>query len=557
MSLPDFVTSGRLWRWLLGLVILVVTGFLVLVFLFPGSTMALDSEPTREFSSDWYVVDQAGTQLAQSPVALPSRVERDLLSDGPDGPQSTVRIHKIVPDGLPYPVVLGFRSAHQKIKLYCDGQLLYSFGFDDPPLFGKSPGTCWNFIRLPQNSAGTELTLELSSPYLTYQGKLNEIIIGSKAALVFSLLREHALSFLLTLVVGVVGVVTLIAYLVVIRKDAKRGAIGREALYLGLFSIFVSVWLFGEGRLTQFFFIPPAANTIVTILAMLATPIPLLRYIACGRSPRRKQLLNALSGVLCVFLLVAVVLQATGIWDLMQQLIWMQLSIVCIAVVLLYTLFADLVQNTSRPSTQLMISLGLMVVAFGVELVMLYASSRSIGNVMKLGVLVFIGVQAYAAFQNISMMMHLSKLASVDSLTGCLNRTAYTQALQSLETEKSVGVIIGDINALKYINDNFGHSAGDDAIVRCGKCFSTAFGPLGKCYRIGGDEFALLGSGLTLPRLEEATKAFHHLAAQERPPYPFAVSIGYALHDPQNDPSLNDTIRRADKQMYQHKHSKC
>ena len=63
------------------------------------------------------------------------------------------------------------------------------------------------------------------------------------------------------------------------------------------------------------------------------------------------------------------------------------------------------------------------------------------------------------------------KLAHYDQMSELSNRTAYEEKIAYLKTnmkrireEKTVIILMADLNFLKYLNDNLGHNTGDDAI---------------------------------------------------------------------------------------------
>lgn len=67
-----------------------------------------------------------------------------------------------------------------------------------------------------------------------------------------------------------------------------------------------------------------------------------------------------------------------------------------------------------------------------------------------------------------------------------------------------------DLNGLKAANDNIGHEAGDELIIGASKCMDNAFSGLGRTYRVGGDEFAVLLRG-TREEAQDAVKTFDYL----------------------------------------------
>lgn len=94
------------------------------------------------------------------------------------------------------------------------------------------------------------------------------------------------------------------------------------------------------------------------------------------------------------------------------------------------------------------------------------------------------------------MNEHLQDVATTDALTGLENRLAFDELLKTIGQEDSEAgtwtMVLMDVNGLKYANDTFGHQAGDALIVAAGNAIKSAYGATGNCFRIGGDEFAVV-----------------------------------------------------------------
>lgn len=87
----------------------------------------------------------------------------------------------------------------------------------------------------------------------------------------------------------------------------------------------------------------------------------------------------------------------------------------------------------------------------------------------------------------------LIKKSNTDELTGLLNRRAYEENIyEHDEIPEDFNYVSLDVNGLKVINDTKGHMAGDELIIGACECMKDSFGPYGKLYRIGGDEFVAI-----------------------------------------------------------------
>jgi diguanylate cyclase (GGDEF)-like protein len=151
-------------------------------------------------------------------------------------------------------------------------------------------------------------------------------------------------------------------------------------------------------------------------------------------------------------------------------------------------------------------------------------------------------------------MLHL---ATVDSLTGLLNRYAFFDQAHALRVRATsaaarVSLLMFDLDHFKRINDRFGHATGDEALRLFAHTMRTSLAGRGIVGRLGGEEFAL---ALASP-LDEALQVAEQLRAAvtavllptSDAPYMVTVSIGVSvLHA---DEPLTAGLARADQALY-------
>ncbi|WP_234401294.1 sensor domain-containing diguanylate cyclase [Pseudoalteromonas sp. T1lg23B] len=155
--------------------------------------------------------------------------------------------------------------------------------------------------------------------------------------------------------------------------------------------------------------------------------------------------------------------------------------------------------------------------------------------------------------------LQLKQMVKTDPLTNLPNRLALNTMLKEITTESSGSAPLSclmfiDLDNFKFVNDNFGHDAGDDTLIEVGKRISAIIRSNDLLCRLGGDEFALL-----LPNIESTDNA-ERLAGRivssiNRPIVikdtimPIGISIGLA-YTPLDTCSPMELLNCADDAMY-------
>lgn len=89
------------------------------------------------------------------------------------------------------------------------------------------------------------------------------------------------------------------------------------------------------------------------------------------------------------------------------------------------------------------------------------------------------------------LMLQLEKLSFEDSLSGVQNRHALNDYIEYSKDMKHMGVVYCDVLGLKKVNDEQGHQAGDELLIRASESLKNNFRKK-DIYRVGGDEFLVL-----------------------------------------------------------------
>ena len=149
-----------------------------------------------------------------------------------------------------------------------------------------------------------------------------------------------------------------------------------------------------------------------------------------------------------------------------------------------------------------------------------------------------------------------------DHLTGLLDRTSFLEKLKftlakTLQEDHLTAIIFVDLDDFKAINDQYGHSAGDEVISIIGRRISASIRAQDLACRWGGDEFVLALQAITSKdlvsqlanRLLAVISQALQLGSKESLQLLLGASVGVAIMDDMNLNSI-DLIERADKAMY-------
>lgn len=144
------------------------------------------------------------------------------------------------------------------------------------------------------------------------------------------------------------------------------------------------------------------------------------------------------------------------------------------------------------------------------------------------------------------MVNTLKQISYYDQLTGAKNRYALSEFTASEKFADRVGILFGDVNGLKHVNDTLGHECGDQLIQGVCQSLMNIFGR-NAVYRMGGDEFLVICPGVEREEFEKIvaqTKAVPELMND--------LSIGAVWRD-RGPKDFMEMVNEADECMYEEK----
>lgn len=529
---------------------------------YEGVSIIEDSfEKPVDFSSEWTLEDGTEVNISKLRDVEGSEVNKEFS------------VFHTIPESWKAGEYLCFRSKNVFFKVYIDGELIYEPYVPENVFYTKGPGTSWNYVPISIEDAGKQLEFRVTRVYESGRASIDSICAGEPARAIMDKVEEKLVAFITCILTLFVGAILIIADIPINIRTQKN----HELLYLGLFSISVAFWCLVETHLLQYYLGNSRAMQFMSCGALMMISVPLTLYLDAAFGFRKRGAMVFMISVSFVSFVIAMLLHLTKIADVHETLHLSHVVLIMSAIVLFYTIIRNtfvMGKNKGRNIYRLLRGIGLcgLSVATVIDIIRYYNQhSSDTAMFVRIGLLVFIVCFGTSSLEKTVNAVKLgvqseivSQLAYRDGLTRIGNRTAFDELLVELEKVKdeidAVGIIMFDVNDLKFVNDNFGHRMGDAMLVASAELIEHAFAELeADCFRIGGDEFAVVLSGENVKeRYKAGVKLFKEgikeFNAKEDKEFRLSIAHGFAQYDQSEEGKpLMIIYQQADMLMYEDK----
>lgn len=152
----------------------------------------------------------------------------------------------------------------------------------------------------------------------------------------------------------------------------------------------------------------------------------------------------------------------------------------------------------------------------------------------------------------------LARMATLDALTGVGNRAVFIDDMTKAIAAKrrfgtSLCLIMMDLDHFKQINDEHGHLTGDAALVSLMKLCRERIRGIDRIYRIGGEEFAIIATGIEADGAQFLAEDIRSMVAQSSLLRGIKVTVSLGIASAIRDDSIESLMGRADKALYRAK----
>ena len=453
--------------------------------------------------------------------------------------------------------VLCLMSKWVNVNVYIDDRVI--FRFDDSDMV---KGTSVHWIKLPLWAVGKRL-------HVVYSGASGSVVTSSeykayygKAAMVYlKFLIERAYAVVYSLCAALM--ISLIAYFYRLLKRQMDRNMKCGLIDLELFLITSMVWVICDSKIVFVLWRNVGVATLLSYVTLLLFPMFLMMFINRMVGERIKVIAVMPVIYSVVFLLVGAG-YLTGLVPLKQSLLWIHVLLVASAFACIWGVSAALRRNRAKEMNKIMMGFCAMVV-LGIVAIICYRMVPTVTYSLYVcaGLFLFALLLIWAAYDRLYDMMGRQakamayrRLAYRDVMTNLGNRAAFMKAQEELTSVVNVGMVVMDINDLKYTNDKYGHQAGDEMIRCAAQCISATFAEKGNIYRIGGDEFVVIlpdaSEVLMYQMIDQLDLNIRENSGQSGQSWTLHIACGWAVGDKWKN--AEELFKQADDLMYEHKH---
>ena len=452
------------------------------------------------------------------------------------------------------------RGAVYRLRILLGDEILYAYEDSDFPRNDQMRSKLDCTAALPGDLEGQQLALVYENPG---DGlfHLSPVYLGSSSAVFRWQAASDAFTLVMVFTMLLIGIIALgiHIYLSVIHMPDPRFA------SVACFLFICAVWCALDSSLIQQLTNMSPSVCYISFYAFMALAVPMIHFVRSTGEMRRFRSLNVCLFLFYLNVVVQSLLDYFGVCSFIDMLLATHLLLAA-GIGLITILMLREYARTHHREILVTLAAFAILAAGGLLAIVLYwlLEIPYYGAIFEIGILIFIICLLCSLVTTMAANLRFKaeavvyqRLSQEDHLTGLANRRSFEKYLTDLETGSDIygnmALLFMDLDGLKYFNDQFGHNVGDELIIAAARCIETAFSEIGTCFRIGGDEFAVI-----LPdpegdeedwrkRLEDSVRLYNQNARHR-----LSIACGASLLRDESGRSkrMSDWKYEADQAMY-------
>lgn len=474
-----------------------------------------------------------------------------------------IELTRIMPDINISDAMIVCRTSYAAMEVFLDGDNIYSYGYNGTKI-QKHIGSGYHHIQLPVNYQNKELKIIMvSSGKFKFPYLLKNVSLCKSHNAIIPVIRENLLSFAMSIFLMLLGIITLVLFLILfIKKIHAKGL-----AYLALASFSIGLWTLCERDFVRAFSDNLLLNNYLSYFSLYFASIPWLYMVAdLKKNAGYNNWFKTIKTIQLSFFTIIVFLHFTDLVDYKYFLIPYTIFGVFVLTFGLYVM-SHRYRYQKKHEKLLFVGNFISVLYILIQMVLYYLTKLfnihtiKMPNAFLIMIATFFLSYGYKFTNNIAEKKEskiLRQLAYTDVLTHLGNRQSGMLKLMELdEKQMDYFVILFDLNNLKQTNDTFGHSRGDILLQDFSNCLSIAFPPESIKCRLGGDEFLVIYPTKDSNVVNNAIQNFHQKVEEINAKSTDEVKLeaAYGVSSTKELFCFDNEliINTADERMYEHK----
>lgn len=457
---------------------------------------------------------------------------------------------------------LFIRTYEQNIRVLINDTLVYQYGDFNNYSRLRSLGITWHIIQIPKDFTNRNVDIYLMSPNDNFSGMVSEVLIGNRGDLILKIIRENVASLIIGGVILFLGIILIAIFLVLKYRKANFLFI----FNLGFFAVCSALWILTDNDIALVFINKPVLVLYLSLISLFLLPIPLLLFIIDVYRPKRVKLLKALIGCFHIFFIITCALQILDLVSYLKVLPFYHLLLITSIIAVFFINIEELKAGNKSIEAFFLgyIILGIFSLFDLFNFYFSELNGLSYKSSFQYAILVLIftltGNGANILFDVYGQRARnklYEMMAFTDVLTGLKNKASFEKELYELNSElnkiSNIAIIVFDLNNLKIINDTYGHNEGDRLLHIAAEMIEEHFNPLGRAFRVGGDEFTVIIFDKEKKEIENAVCEFNKKIVENNnrnDKLKISIAYGYGFYRKDEDLDLHSVFARADQEMY-------
>lgn len=455
-----------------------------------------------------------------------------------------------------------FHERHHDIKIYSGDRIIYDLTAEST-LVGHTTGYKWVFCNIKDNKN----PIKVVTTALYDDVRMDEPIFyaGEKSALIYSLYLDSKSHFAIGTLNIISGILVLICFFLMKNKSKSV----RDMIYIAIVTILFGLYEFVNASSVQLMVSNQVVLSSISFFILMLISVPFDIYIKETIFPEDRHIYKVLITYSFIESILCIILLETHVCDLKQSAILTHISILlCGIYAITGVIYKFIHHGFQRTTLANVIGLSICASFCLIDILRYYFVDGvnydevmiRIGFTIYLVTLIFINILNMIKEVQIGQQAsYYQKLSITDMMTNMYNHTAFIDDADSIDKSEIYTIISMDLNNLKRVNDQQGHIDGDKYIKAAAETIKNVFGKYGKCYRIGGDEFAVIlrekYKGKAPSLIKELTENIneYNINLPLDAPNRLIIAAGYSENIPNTDQNFESVLKRADELMYKNK----